>query len=72
MPQTSTNTTFKTQALPNTGGVKTPNGETLAVEFLTADPTDLTTNFPRVWVNITSGTMKFTVNGTVTKTVTAT
>lgn len=72
MPQANTNVTFKTQALPNTGGVDTPNGETLAVEFLTADPTDLTTNYPRVWVNITTGIMKFTVNGTTIKTVTAT
>lgn len=72
MPQSTTNATFKTHALPNTGGVDTPTGQTLAVEFLTADPTDLTTNFPRCWVNITTGIMKFTVNGTVTKTITAT
>lgn len=72
MTQASTNVTFKTQALPNVAGVGAPNGQTLAVEFLTTDPTDLTTNFPRVWVNITSGVMKFTVNGSVTKTVTAT
>lgn len=72
MTQTNTNVSFKAQALPNVGGIDTPTGQTLAVEFLTADPTDLTTNFPRVWVNITTGIMKFTVNGTVTKTITAT
>lgn len=72
MPQSSTNTSFKNQALPNVGGIDTPTGQTLAVEFLTADPADLATNFPRVWVNITTGIMKFTVNGTVTKTITAT
>lgn len=58
--------------LANTGGVATPAGQSLAVEFLTADPTDLTTNFPRAWVNITTGVLKFTVNGTTVKTVTAT
>lgn len=72
MTQASTNVTFKTQALPNTGGVDTPTGQTLSVEFLTADPTDLTTNFPRFWVNITTGVAKFTVDGTTTKTITAT
>lgn len=72
MPQASTNVTFKTQGLPNTGGVRFPAGQTLAVEMLTTDPTDIATNFPRVWVNLTTGTMKFTANGTVVKTITAT
>ena len=72
MPQPSTNATFKSQALPNPKGVATPAGEVLAVEFLSADPADLTTNFPRIWVNTTSGVLKFSANGTTTKTVTAT
>lgn len=72
MPQASTNSTYKNQALPNTGGVDATNGQTLAVEFLTADPTDLATNFPRMWVNTTTGILKFTVDGTTVKSVTAT
>lgn len=72
MPQSSTNASFKNQALPNTGGIDTTTSQTLAVEFLTADPVDIATNFPRVWVNITTGIMKFTGNGTTVKTVTAT
>lgn len=72
MPQTSTNGTFKPQAMPNTTGVGTVAYRQFAVEFFVGDPPDLVQNFPRIWVNITTGTLKFTVNGTTIKTVTAT
>lgn len=74
MPQASTNVTYKTTGLPNTGGVDAVIGQTLAVEFLSADPTDLATTSPRVWVNTTTGIMKFTYtsSGTPIKTITAT
>lgn len=71
MPQTNTNDTFKNTALANVGGVDAAAGQTLTVEFLSADPT-LVAGEPRIWVNTTSGTLKFTHNGTTTKTVTAT
>lgn len=68
----SVNNTFKNSALANVGGVKaTAAGQTLTVEFLTADPS-LTAGVPRIWVNTTSGVMKFSHDGAVTKTVTAT
>lgn len=61
--------TFKPgEALTNTKGQTTP---VLAVEFLAADPT-LVAGVPRIWVNTTSGVLKFTHNGTTTRTVTAT
>jgi hypothetical protein len=74
MPQASTNVTFKNNSLPNTGGVDSPNGQTVAVEYLAADPTDLATTSPRIWVNTTTGILKFTYNtaGTPVKSVTAT
>ena len=72
MPQTSTNNTFKTQTLGNVTGVLSTSKQQITVEVLAADPTDLATNFPRVWINKTSGAMKYTVDGTTVKTVTAT
>lgn len=71
MTQSSTNSTFKNSALPNVAGVDTAAGQTLAVEFLAADPT-LVSGVPRVWVNTTTAVMKFTADGSVTKTITAT
>lgn len=67
----STDGTFKPGALANAGGVDAAAGQTLTVEFLSADPT-LVSGTPRIWVNTTSGTLKFTADGSTTKTVTAT
>jgi hypothetical protein len=67
----SVDNTFVPGGLANTGGVDATAGQTLTVEFLTADPT-LTAGVPRIWVNTTSGTLKFSHNGSTTKTVTAT
>jgi len=74
MPQSSTNVTYKKSALPNTGGVDAVVEQTLAIEFLAADPTDLATTSPRIWINTTTGVLKFTYtsSGTPIKTVTAT
>lgn len=74
MPQTSTNTSFKPSAFPNTGGVSAVTAQTLAVEYLAADPSDLATTSPRIWINTTTGLLKFTYtsSGTPIKTVTAT
>lgn len=71
MPQADTMTTFKNSALANVAGVDNANGQTLTVEFLAADPT-LVAGVPRIWVNTATGILKFSHNGTVTKTVTAT
>lgn len=70
----STNNTWKPHRQANTGGTNATsfNGQQLTVELLTADPSDLATNYPRVWINLTSGTMKFCLNGSTVKTVTAT
>lgn len=67
----SVNNTFKPGTLANAAGIAAAAGQTLTVEFLAADPT-LVSGTPRIWVNTTSGTLKFTHNGTTTKTVTAT
>lgn len=71
MTQASTNSTFFNTALANVSGVDTIAGETLTVEFLTADPS-LTSGIARIWVNTTTGLMKFTADGVTTKTITAT
>lgn len=65
------NKSFKNSALPNVAGVDSADGQTLAVEFLAADPV-LVAGVPRIWVNTATGILKFTHNGTTTKTVTAT
>lgn len=46
----------------------------LSVEYLAADPADLSIGAPRIWVNTATGTLKFTftTSGVPTKTVTAT
>ena len=68
MPQASTNSTFNPgAALVNVKGLgSTP---VLAVEFLTADPTDLATNFPRLWINTTTFILKYSTNGSTIKSV---
>lgn len=71
MPQSDTSSTYKNSALANVAGVDAAAGQTLTVEFLTADPT-LVSGVPRIWVNTTSGVLKFSHNGSTTKTVTAT
>ena len=71
MPQASTNDSFKrSRALVNTEGIDTADGQTIGVECLTTDPV-LTAGEPRIWINLTSGTLKFTHNGSTVKTVTA-
>lgn len=74
MTQASTNVTFQPGKFANTSGILSVQPEQLTVEFLTADPADLATTSPRIWVNTTSGTMKYTYNaaGTPVKTITAT
>lgn len=76
MTQASTNTTFKNGAyatVTGVGGTAAQNlTQELTVEFVAADPSDLTTTFPRIWVNTTTALLKFTVDGTTIKTVTAT
>lgn len=67
----SVNNTFKPGTMANSGGEKTAAGQQLTVEFLAADPA-LVAGVPRVWINTTTGILKFTHNGTTTKTVTAT
>lgn len=74
MTQASTNSTFLPSKTANTSGLKNTVPQQLVVEFLTADPTDLATTSPRIWVNTTTGILKFTYNaaGTPVKVVTAT
>lgn len=78
MTQVSTNATFKNGAFASVTGVGGSAAQALAqelsVEFLAADPSDLATTSPRIWVNTTTGILKFTYNaaGTPVKTVTAT
>lgn len=67
----STNNTFRPGTLANAGGTKSASGQTLTVEFLSADP-PLTAGVPRIWVNTTGGVMKFSHDGAAVKTVTAT
>lgn len=67
----STNNTYRPGTLGNAGGTKTAAGQTLTVEFLSADP-PLTAGVPRIWVNTTTAILKFTADGAAVKTVTAT
>lgn len=71
MTASSTNSTFKQGGFSDTTGVDTVIQQ-LTVELLAADPSDLSTNFPRIWVNTTTDLMKLTTNGTDVFTVTAT
>lgn len=64
------NNTFRPGTLANTGGVDAAAGQTLAVEFLAADPA-MVAGVPRVWVNTTTGTLKFSHDGVAVKVVTA-
>lgn len=70
----STNNTFKQQSLTNTTGVDTVIQQ-VAIEVVIGTPSDLTTNFPRVWIDNTTPTaplFKISTNGTTIKTVTLT
>lgn len=78
MTQANTNVTFKAGAFANTSGVGGSAAQQLTqeltVEFLAADPSDLATTSPRIWVNTTTGVLKYTytADGDPVKTVTAT
>lgn len=78
MTQVSTNVTFKNGAFSTVTGVGGTAAQALTqeltVEYLAADPSDLATTSPRIWVNTTTGILKFTytASGTPIKTVTAT
>lgn len=74
MTASSTNSTFKQQSFANTTGVDTVIQQ-VAVEVIIGTPSDLTTNFPRVWIDNTTPTaplFKISTNGTTVKTVTLT
>lgn len=70
MPQSSTNSSFLQDAFANTTGVDNAFRQ-ITVEVLLADPT-LTSGEPRIWINTTTSLLKFSADGVVTKTVTAT
>lgn len=75
MTQASTNVTFQNGKFATVTGVgQTPATVELTVEVLAADPTDLTTTSPRIWINSTTGLLKYTATtaGTPIKVVTAT
>ena len=72
MTQPNTSATFKQTALANTTGVD--NGvQQGTIAFMTADPTapQLLVLSPIVWLNTTTGLMKFCVNGTTVEVVTS-
>lgn len=71
MPQSETTSTFKPSALANTDGVEAVAGQTLTIEFLSADPT-LVSGVPRVWINTTTHLLKWTDDGVTTYTATST
>lgn len=58
----STNATFRANTLGNAAGIKTINGQELTVEFLTANPTNVS-GIPRVWFNLTDFKL-YTYDGT--------
>lgn len=58
------NNTFNPGALPDTKG----EGQVLAIELLSADPT-LTKGQPRVWYNTTTGHLKVSADGQSSKSV---
>lgn len=59
--------TYRKNNAASTSGVN----KEVTVEFLSADPT-LTAGEPRIWVNTTTGTLKFSHDGTTVRTVSAT
>ena len=70
----STNVTFKQQSFANTTGVDTVIQQ-VAIEVVIGTPSDLLTNFPRVWIDNTTPTnplFKISTNGSTVKTVTLT
>lgn len=74
MTASSTNSTFKQQSFSNTTGVDTVIQQ-ITVEVIVGNPSDLATNFPRIWIDNTTPTapvFKLSTNGTTTKTVTLT
>lgn len=74
MTQASTNATFRKQGFANTDGVDSTTQQ-VTIEFMVGNPADLTTNFPRAWVDLTTPTapvFKISANGTTVKTVTLT
>lgn len=68
----STNSTFKHNGFANVNGVDN-EFQQITIETFTVDPPapTLAATFPRVWINTTSGTMKFCVDGSTVKSVTA-
>lgn len=50
--------TWKQTAFANTSGAASVAGQELTVEFLTADPTNVS-GVPRVWINLTDKKIKF-------------
>lgn len=58
----STNNTFRSNTLGNMNGSKTINGQELTVEFLTANPTNVS-GVPRIWFNMTDFKL-YTYDGT--------
>lgn len=48
----SVNNTFRANTLANTSGITTINGTELTIEFLTANPTNVS-GIPRIWFNLT-------------------
>lgn len=74
MPQASTNVTFHNGLYGNVQGLAAALVRDNTIEFLAADPTDLATTSPRIWINTTTGLLKYTTttSGTPVKTVTAT
>lgn len=58
----SVNNTFRANTLANTSGITTINGTELTVEFLTANPTNVS-GVPRIWFNLTDFKL-YTYDGT--------
>lgn len=54
--------TFKPNALVNTRGIATINGQQLPIEMYTSDPT-LVSGVPQVWVNLLTNKMKASLDG---------
>lgn len=64
----STNSTFKASAFGSTSGVQTLFQQ-LSVEVLGTDPTNISTTYPRIWMNTTTKLIKYTTDGVLVKTV---
>lgn len=67
----STNNTFRSNALGNTGGIGNLNQD-VTVECIVGDPENLETVFPRVWMSLDERQMKFSVTGRDTNILTYT